>query len=139
MPTIRIADGRDKECIDAFYASEKRHVDVGTSERFVIAENNGIFIGVMRLCKEEGEYILRTMYISEVFRGKGLGREMLKVFEPLIEGKICYCLPFEHLAEFYGSIGFKSIAIDLAPPHVQKRLTEYIRKGLSIIVMMRSA
>lgn len=139
MLAIRIADAGEKERIEAFYTSEQRRVEVHVADQFVLAENNGSLVGVVRLCREEGEYVLRTMFVNEAFRGKGLGREMLQVFKPLIEGKVCYCLPFSHLEPFYGTIGFQSIAIELAPPHLQQRLAKYIGEGLDMIAMMRSA
>lgn len=85
MPTMRITDGRAKERVDAFYASEGRRTRVALAEK-VVAGENGIIVGVVRLCEEEGHRVLRTMRLREAWRGKGLGTGMLKAFEPLVAG-----------------------------------------------------
>ena len=139
MPIIRVTDGQDKARIDAFYASEGRRTQVGLSETFVVAEANGCLVGVVRLCEEEGHCVLRTMRVQAAFRGKGFGRRMLQAFASLVAGRDCYCLPFDHLTQFYGQIGFRSIPPASAPLHLRERLAANRSKGEKMLVMLRPA
>ena len=63
MPTIRVTDGREKERVDAFYAAEGRRIRIALTEKEVVAEENGVIVGVVRLCAEEGHDVLRTMHV----------------------------------------------------------------------------
>jgi N-acetylglutamate synthase-like GNAT family acetyltransferase len=139
MPTIRVTDGRGKARVDAFYASAGRRTRSALAERVVIAEEHGCIVGVVRLCEEEGHCVLRTMFVKEALRGKGLGVLMLKAFEPLVQGRDCYCLSFDHLTTFYGQIGFVSIPKESAPDHLRERLEANLRKGDKMLVMLRPA
>lgn len=47
MSTIRVTDGREKERVDAFYASEGRCTRIALSEQVVVAEENGVIVGVV--------------------------------------------------------------------------------------------
>jgi len=106
-------------------------------ERFVLAEDEQRLIGVIRLCLESGHAILRTMRVSESYRGQGIGKRMLGAFEVLVSARDCYCLPFAHLTGFYGRIGFKPIPVEQAPPHLQERYKKYRDEGADILVMKR--
>jgi len=79
------------------------------------------------------------MLVKKEFRGKGLGALMLKAFEPLVEGRDCYCLPFDHLTAFYGQIGFMAIPKESAPKHLRERLEANVSKGDKMLVMLRPA
>jgi N-acetylglutamate synthase-like GNAT family acetyltransferase len=136
-PTIRVAGERDRARVDAFYASEDRHPRVSPAERVVVAEHGGEIVGAVRLCEEDGHLVLRTMRVREAFRGQGLGSRMLRVLEPLVAGRDCYCLPFDHLTAFYAQIGFETISGDAAPRHLRERLEENLRRGERMLVMRR--
>ena len=139
MPTIRVTDGREKARVDAFYASEGRRTRIVLAEKLVVAEENGVIVGVVRLCEEEGHGVLRTMRVREAWRGQGLGTGMLKAFAPLVAGRDCYGLPFDHLTQFYAQIGFRSIPKASAPRHLWERLEENLSKGEKMLVMLRPA
>lgn len=123
--------------VNEFYASEGRTVRALEGERWVIAERAGRMIGVLRLCPEEGHRVLRTVHISEPERRRGVGKRMLAATEPMISGATCHCLPYTHLEDFYGRIGFVAIPVEHAPPHLQHRLAAYLAEGREMIVMRR--
>ena len=50
MPTIRVTDGREKECVDAFYASEGRRTRIALAEKVVVAAEGGVMVGVHYGC-----------------------------------------------------------------------------------------
>lgn len=104
-----------------------------------IAEDDGIIIGVMRLCVEEGHTILRTVHVQEEYRGRDIGRRMLERFQEAVRGVDCYCVPYAHLVHFYGIIGFQQIPPEEAPPHLAERMKSYRERGLDAILMMRKA
>ena len=137
---IRVGDKSDNDRVNAFYSAEGRSARVSATERFVLAEDEHRLIGVIRLCLEGGHAILRTMrVISEGYRGQGIGKRMLGAFEGLVSERDCYCLPFAHLTGFYGRIGFKTIPIEQAPPHLQERYKKYRDEGADMLVMKRAA
>jgi hypothetical protein len=51
----------------------------------------------------------------------------------------CYCVPYSHLARFYGQVGFVEMEEDSAPEFLSHRLTEYRRSGLDVLLMRRPA
>lgn len=135
---VRVATPADVGRIQAFYAAQAgRRVDPG--ECFVIAEADGAIVGAVRLCREQGHLVLRTMQIVEVYRRRGVGGRMLRTLELLIEDEPCYCLPYTHLPAFYGMIGFRVIPAEQAPPHLQTRYRQGLAQGISFLVMERPA
>jgi ribosomal protein S18 acetylase RimI-like enzyme len=125
--------------VNDFYASEGRTVRALEGERWVIAERADRMIGTLRLCEEEGQQVLRTVHVSEPERRRGIGKRMLAVTEPMISGATCHCLPYRHLEDFYGRIGFEAIPIEDAPPHLRHRLAGYLSEGREMVVMRRLA
>ncbi len=123
--------------INLFYASRGYMNSVDGDVAVYIAEHRGRIIGVVRLCREEGHSILRTMHVHQDYRGQGIGRRLLEAFQEEIRAADCYCIPFAHLVGFYGAIGFRQIPPQEAPPHLQERLREYLARGMDGIVMKR--
>ncbi|HEX6292302.1 MAG TPA: GNAT family N-acetyltransferase [Herpetosiphonaceae bacterium] len=136
--TVRQATPEDFDRIRAFYAPLVRK-QINPDERCVIAEHDRAVVGAVRLCREEGHVVLRTMQIHEAYQRRGLGARMLRALEPLIEAEPCYCLPYEHLPGFYRTIGFQIIDLEAAPPHLQARYTLGSAQGLRMLLMMRPA
>ena len=139
MVHIRVGDRLDCDRVNAFYSEEGHSVRVFATERFVLAEDEQRLIGVVRLCLENGHAILRTMRVSESYRGQRIGTRMLEAFEDLVSERDCYCLPFAHLTDFYGRIGFTAIPIEQAPAHLQERYAGYRDSGADMLVMKRAA
>ncbi len=68
---------------------------------------------------------------------KGIGRQLLAAMEPALAQTESYCIPRDHLFDFYGRAGFKVIDQTKAPPFLSTRLASYIDEGLSVAIMHR--
>jgi GNAT superfamily N-acetyltransferase len=103
----------------------------------VIAAENDNIAGVVRICFEQGEKVLRGMYIKPAFRGNGLGKRMLSFLKETVDLHGCYCIPFSYLEGFYGSIGFRKINSDEAPGFLAGRYKKYAALWDRPMIMMR--
>jgi N-acetylglutamate synthase-like GNAT family acetyltransferase len=133
---IRKATQADAKAIGDLYASlsPKTRID---QEIQVLAEENGVAVGIVRIVDEEGHFVLRGMNVRRNRQRQGIGKQMLVELQEHIDGRDCYCLAFSHLEDFYGTIGFEMIRIDQAPDHLTERLERYISMGLDTIIMKR--
>jgi N-acetylglutamate synthase-like GNAT family acetyltransferase len=113
--------------------------NVGEDDIFFIAESNDLVIGIVRFCVEESTPLLRSMLVVPNYRGKGIGRDILKMFEKyLMENKISktWCIPFKKLEKLYSEIGFISHPTKDAPLFLQERLKEYQQQENDEIIFM---
>ena len=76
--------------------------------------------------------------IREEYRRKGIGKRMLVALEEYLKGGDCYCLPYAHLVDFYGSVGFVQITERETPDHLQERYQRYMARGEKFVIMKRS-
>ncbi len=131
----------EKSIILEFYRLCKTTYEPSISERFFTARQNGEVVGAVRLCIEEGVHMLRTMQIRDDKKSLGIGTRILNRFEPEIRNVDCYCMPYEHLVDFYGKIGFTQIPDGKAPQFLQERLQRVRdgKDGKKYIIMMRPA
>jgi len=111
MITVRLGMAVDIERMQAFYAVHGSSARISSHEQWVLAEDEDRLIGVVRLCTEHGQRILRTMRVSDAYQRQGIGKRMLRVLVSLLQGHACYCLPFAHPVAFYGGIGFAVMSV----------------------------
>ena len=67
------------------------------------------------------------MMVDPRFRRSSIGRTLLINFEQYLiqhDLKNTFCLPFPHLKNFYGIIGFKKVLPDQVPEFLKKRMQE---------------
>jgi N-acetylglutamate synthase-like GNAT family acetyltransferase len=126
--------------ITDFYKTHTAAATVTAEDELVVAYANQKFIGSVRLCLEHEVYTLRSMHIVESHQRRGLGMEILKRFKQRLEEKNIaetYCIPYAHLEDFYGQIGFKKIDIEQAPAFLQERIVDNVqrRPETSFIIM----
>lgn len=97
-------------------------------------------IGVVRLCTEQGDLLLRGMMVDPVWQRQGIGSLMVRELENHIGSRMCYCLPHYWLSGFYGQIGFVPLPEGEVPAHLLQRLHRY-RNGPypHVIAMKRPA
>ena len=84
--------------------------------------------------------MLRTMMVDEAHRRRGLGRTLLDVYARYVDAlgvRDIFCLPFAPLGDFYGTIGFRRVPSEDAPPFLRARLNRYRLHGDSSICMRR--
>lgn len=140
---IRRAGHKDAEAINALYSEMKSASGLvacyDDNQIFIVAEYGNSIIGSVRLCVEEGHWILRTMRVHSDFQKQGIGMKMLRELEEYLRMHTCYCLPYTHLINFYGAIGFETIEPMKAPVHLHERFKIYCDKQMPVVVMRRLA
>jgi GNAT superfamily N-acetyltransferase len=124
--------------VEAFYDVVGYHGGVHPSDLVLTINDNQEIVGAVRLCEEESELVLSGMYIREDHQGRGLGTEMLHRLQGHIGSRICWCLPFSHLTEFYCQVGFQPVGTIEIPGFLRDRQAQYLREGLDVTLMVRS-
>ena len=117
--------------INEFYQIHSRTAEIAAEEELVVAYADQKFIGSVRLCNEDGVYTLRTMQVAESYQRRGLGLEILNRFRQRVEElnlTEVYCIPYTHLEDFYGNVGFKKIDVHQAPEFLQERIATFSSK-----------
>jgi N-acetylglutamate synthase-like GNAT family acetyltransferase len=137
--TLREAGVEDRERVRAFYVACGHSGLLDPADRVLIAEAGGQIVGAVRLCVEEGLQVLRTMRVRSDAQRRGIGRAILRRFVTMLADEECFCLPFAHLAGFYGEIGFEPVPPAALPPHLAARLAAYRqeRPHVNVIAMRR--
>jgi N-acetylglutamate synthase-like GNAT family acetyltransferase len=130
MIEIKTEDGKSiKDKVDPFYKANHKSHQARDNDVFFSAYKNQEIIGTVRFCIEENTPLLRSMMVSEDFRGTGIGRNLIKEFEKYLDqNKIqdTYCIAYAHLDYFYGIIGFKTISPEEAPKFLFERYESYL-------------
>ena len=134
---LREATRGDHERVRAFYVRGGHTGVFDPADRVLLAEADGHILGAVRLCREHGVQVLRTMRVHPEAQRRGIGRLLLRRFEALLAPEDCYCLPYAHLVGYYGTIGFAPVPREALPPHVAARLDEYLRERPNMIAMRR--
>ena len=137
MIQVRQARTDERPRVEVFYRENDSFVAIVPSDVVIVAEDGGAVCGVVRLCREDGVLVLRGMHLREDVRRQGIGTRMLRAAEPLIGGRVCFCIPYSHLRAFYGQVGFVEIDPTEAPPFLRERCAAYVRSGLDAILMRR--
>jgi predicted N-acetyltransferase YhbS len=81
--------------------------------------------------------MLRGMQVAPAWRGRRIGRRLLRAFIPDLRGEECYCVPYTRLITFYGAVGFGVAHEEVSPPFLQERLAAYRARGLDVTLMRR--
>ena len=135
--TIRVAQSSDLSRIIAAYENWGYTRGVAPGDTVWMAEAAGELIGVVRIAPENGTLVLRGMRIAEPWRRQGIGSAMLRVLAAWLGQRECFCMPYSHLIEFYGQIGFVETPQGPAPAFLASRLAEYKAGGLDVTLMRR--
>lgn len=122
---IRPGETDDFERVNAFYEFERGVHPASQDDLLVLATDGESVVGVVRLCDEESHLVLRTMLVSQAYRGMGIGLRMLRVVETQIRNRDCYCLPWSHLERFYQTVGFAIVQGSKIPRFLADRLDHY--------------
>ncbi len=134
---IRIARPDEHKRVLAVYAALGYRRTVDPADAVWLAENAGEAVGIVRVAAEHGILVLRGMRIAERARRQRLGTRMLAAIAEWLNDRECYCVPYPHLVEFYGQIGFAAIEPATAPAFLAERLADYRRGGEDVILMRR--
>jgi N-acetylglutamate synthase-like GNAT family acetyltransferase len=138
---IEMIKGLDaSDIVNPFYQAHAGKAVARDADLFFVAFMNDKVVGAVRFCVENEVPMLRSMMIDKDYRRQKIGQQLLTAFNEYLEqNKVqnTFCLPYAHLIEFYGSIGFQKIAESEAPLFLQERLAEYRKKPDQFTCMMR--
>lgn len=112
---------------DELYADDGRSARIAPTDRLVTAREAGHLIGIVRLCQESGEWMLRSLLVRADRRGRGIGAAMLARLERLIEQMAVsriYCLAYRDLEDLYRGVGFDEIDPVKGPSFLRERMAE---------------
>jgi len=138
MISIREANADEMGQVAVFYHTHEYSQTAGPPDIIVVAEEDGVLYGVVRLCAENNYLVLRGMRVLETMRRQGIGTKLLETTEHFIGDQECFCIPHRHLQSFYGRIGFGLIDECRAPVFLQARCAKYKADyGLDVIIMCR--
>ncbi|MBF8263503.1 MAG: hypothetical protein HW387_1168 [Parachlamydiales bacterium] len=108
MIQIRLAQPHEIDWINERYDEVHFMHSKFEKEIIAIAEYDGQKAGLGRLVTlDDGHLELGGMYVLEAYRRHGIARKIVPFLLDLAdEGKIVYCIPFQHLLSFYEKFGF---------------------------------
>ncbi len=120
-----------------FYSNVGYEGAFADSDDLYYAEENRLKIGVARIARENNVLVLRGMQVLKPYQNKGIGTQLLKFMEESFGKEPIYCIANDHLAAFYGKIGFEKIELGEAPRFLIERFNGYIARNFSVLVMKR--
>ncbi len=134
---IRIARPDERGRVLSIYAMLGYRRTVDPADTVWLAESAEDAVGIVRVAAEQGTLVLRGMRIAEHAHRQRLGTRMLQAIAKWLQDRECYCVPYPHLVEFYGQIGFTVLEPAAAPAFLAERVAEYRRSGQEAILMRR--
>jgi predicted N-acetyltransferase YhbS len=138
--TIRVARPEEHARAAQAYEAWGYRGGVRPEDVVYVAEADGELVGVVRRTVEDGGVtMLRGMQVAPEWRRRGIGMRLLQAFVADLGGAECWCIPYTHLTDFYGTEGFATVLAPDAPGFLQARLAEYLGRGLSVLIMRRPA
>ena len=112
-----------------FYAERRYGGGIRPEDGVLLAERDGELVGIVRLAAEGGVVVLRGMQVHPRFQRQGVGKRLLATVAQELDGRGCFCIPYAHLVDFYGEIGFRVIEPAKAPTFLRLRLERYQNRG----------
>jgi N-acetylglutamate synthase-like GNAT family acetyltransferase len=137
MMTINLAKPHDTEAIKAFYSQCGYGGSLNEEDRILVAQLGEEIIGAVRLCPDDGFFVLRGMQILVPFQRQGIGTQLLRVCTEQLVDQVCYCIPWQHLRSFYQKVGFQEVSPVEVPALLRERFDGYIFRGMTVILMGR--
>ena len=134
---FRDLEQEERPKVNAFYQLTTYKRPVAGSDRVFVAENADMIYGAVRIESTDGVQVLRGMYMHPDYVRQGIGMRLLDAIEPPLSRTESYCIPRDHLFDFYGRAGFQVIEQHEAPSFLSKRLSSYIDEGLPVAIMHR--
>lgn len=128
-----------------FYQECGYSVSCGRQEIVVclraIKEDHSPIVAVARFLPHvEGYFVLRNLCVELHQRRKGLARYLLeRALKALGDEALCYCYAFEHLREFYQSVGFVVRSPTQVPAHIAQNYHSYCHKHRGLLLMSSDA
>jgi predicted N-acetyltransferase YhbS len=134
---VDVVDVPDLGEIAEFYKSVGYGGGVSDADVTLGVKLGGRWVGAVRLCTEGGVIVLRGMQVAPDFQRKGIGRALLDQCLPYLDQSAAYCVPYVHLTEFYGRVGFVITPPELLPAFLADRLAAYVSTNRQTLAMKR--
>jgi GNAT superfamily N-acetyltransferase len=134
---FRELDISERHKVNEFYQRTTYKRPVSGSDRVFVAEKSGSIYGAVRIETFDGVQVLRGMYMHPEHVRKGIGRELLQAIEPVLAQTDSFCIPRDHLFDFYGRAGFRYIEPEAAPTFLHDRLQGYLNEGIPVAILYR--
>src|SRR6266513_1285015 len=112
-----------------FYTERNYGGGIQPEDLVLVAEYQGQVVGIVRLAPEQGTTVLRGMQVDPAFQRQGVGMRLLAAVAQVLGNQRCFCIPYTHLADFYGKIDFVLIDPAEAPAFLRSRLAGYQQRG----------
>jgi GNAT superfamily N-acetyltransferase len=126
---VRVAREDEQNQVNALYAAWGYAGKAELKDTVILAEIEGSLEG--------GVALLRGMYVAPNAQRKGVGTALLGEFVKQFGERDCYCIPYEHLLDFYGRCGFEVLPSKAAPTFLAERLAQYRADGGRVLLMRR--
>jgi N-acetylglutamate synthase-like GNAT family acetyltransferase len=126
--------------VNPFFEKEGKHYRARDIDLFFVAFVEDKVVGACRFCIEENTPMLRSMIIHAPLRSQRIGTKILESFAHYLDKndfRPAYCIPYDHLGNFYGLIGFKIIKDEEAPAFLQERIQIYRGESSDKFMLMR--
>ena len=127
--------------VKRFYKLAKYHSHVGKEDEVYVLRDqaaNNQLLAAVRLVTSSDSLILRSMVVAPEDQGLGLGSILLHDLQTHLNGRECWCFPFQWLESFYAQIDFQCQESESAPPHIAEKYHRYIKQGRKLSLMKRS-
>lgn len=140
---LRAARPSDLASVEALLSANKLPLDgvAQALECFVVAEHDGALVGVAGIehCGAGQHALLRSVAVSEAWKGKGLGRALVTraIRDAESRGAHALYLLTTTAEQYFPSFGFKPIARTAVPADVQSNVEFASACPASAIVMRR--
>ncbi|MYM27642.1 GNAT family N-acetyltransferase [Duganella sp. CY15W] len=133
--SIGVATEAELAAVAGLYQTVGYGGGVSATDVTLCAKEGTRLAGAVRLCKEEGVMVLRGMHVHPDFQRQGIGSLLLTHCIPYLSQGESYCLPYDHLVQFYEQAGFRIAAVAGVPPFLAERLKDYLASGQQIVAM----
>ena len=118
----RVAFVEERREVEAFYREQLgRDVALAPEQDVIVARDDGVIVGALRLCPEAGTLLLRTMVVAKDRRGEGIGGALLADASREIGARECWCFPWSYLDRLYGAVGFERVPDERVPDALRHR------------------
>lgn len=136
--TTRVAVDADLPQIQELYAIWGHAFAYLLNDQTFVAEVNDEIVGAIRLAFEDASFVVRSLFVHQEFRGKGIANALLQKVEMELGVAEAYCLPFPDQEKLFSVIGFSPIAGLTAPDFLISRRENLHQGNQDVIIMKRS-
>ncbi len=118
---LREATESDRPEINAIYATLGFMPWDPGQDQLLVAVVGDRLVGCGRLHRYPEAIELGGMYVHPNYRGQGIARKVLESLVELLGKETCYCMPFDHLIQFYEQFGFVRCPEEGLPPIIEEK------------------